>query len=76
MSRTGGLRNISAHHSGAQLQMPMELVGTKLLGFDAAQYAVKQLARVLPLLSLPQDTGDWMIMIVMTASTQLVDVLG
>lgn len=79
MSRTGGHRNIwdiSAHHGSAQPQMPMELVGAEFLDFDAAQYTVTQLRRFLPLFSLPQDTGVWMIMTAITFSTQLVDMLG
>lgn len=56
--------------------MPMGLVGPELWDFDAAQFTVKQLGRFLPLLSLPQDTGVWMIMIARAPSSQLVDVLG
>lgn len=53
----------------------MELVGPELLDFDAVQYTMKPLGRLLPLFSLPQDTGVWMIMMAMIPSTQLVDVL-
>lgn len=42
--------------------MPMELVGSELLDFYAAQYTVKWLRKFLPSPSLPQDTGVWMIM--------------
>lgn len=56
--------------------MPMELVGAEFLDFDAAQYTVTQLRKFLPLFSLPQDTGVWMIMTAITFSTQLVDMLG